>query len=171
MISNLTTILLQSFPPGDSSSWIILGVGAAVLLYMFIRPSLKRKDPLDKHPQPISLAQQRTVEREMSNLLVELSEMARQTTSQLDARAAKLELLLKEADQKIAALGAASATMKENGSAQSSVISLKESLPDPRHIEIYALADQGRSPQEIARQLDRPNGEIELILALRRRSS
>jgi hypothetical protein len=29
------------------------------------------------------------------------------------------------------------------------------------------MADQGRSPHEIARLLDRPNGEVELILALR----
>ena len=29
------------------------------------------------------------------------------------------------------------------------------------------MADQGRSPQEIARKLNRPNGEVELILALR----
>ena len=42
-----------------------------------------------------------------------------------------------------------------------------ETPPDPRHGEIYALADQGRSSKEIARQLNRPNGEVELILALR----
>ncbi len=38
---------------------------------------------------------------------------------------------------------------------------------DPRHAEIYAWADQGRTPREIASQLGRPSGEIELILALR----
>jgi hypothetical protein len=32
---------------------------------------------------------------------------------------------------------------------------------------VYALADQGRSPREIAAQLGRPDGEIELILGLR----
>ena len=31
----------------------------------------KRKDPLDRPPAHLSLAQQRAVEREMSNLLVE----------------------------------------------------------------------------------------------------
>ena len=40
----------------------------------------------------------------MQNVLVELSNMARQITSQLNTRAAKLELLLQEADQKIAQL-------------------------------------------------------------------
>ncbi len=40
---------------------------------------------------------------------------------------------------------------------------------DARHRQVYALADQGRSAAEIARQIDRPYGEIELILALRPR--
>jgi hypothetical protein len=39
--------------------------------------------------------------------------------------------------------------------------------PDPRHAEVYALADQGLSARDVARRLGRPNGEIELILALR----
>jgi hypothetical protein len=32
---------------------------------------------------------------------------------------------------------------------------------------VYALADEGRPPREIAARLNRPSGEIELILALR----
>jgi DNA-binding NarL/FixJ family response regulator len=40
---------------------------------------------------------------------------------------------------------------------------------DPQHEAVYALADQGKATAEIARQLNRPNGEIELILALRAR--
>jgi DNA-binding NarL/FixJ family response regulator len=40
---------------------------------------------------------------------------------------------------------------------------------DPRHAEVYALADQGQSAYDIANQLGRPRGEIELILALRPR--
>jgi len=38
------------------------------------------------------------VERQMQSLLVELSEMSRQISAQLDTRSAKLELLIKEAD-------------------------------------------------------------------------
>jgi hypothetical protein len=40
---------------------------------------------------------------------------------------------------------------------------------DPRHAEVYRLADQGQTPQQIAQRLGRPSGEIELILALRAR--
>ena len=41
--------------------------------------------------KPASLASQCAVERDMSHLLVEMSEMARQITAQLDTRAAKFE--------------------------------------------------------------------------------
>jgi hypothetical protein len=43
------------------------------------------------------------------------------------------------------------------------------SVVDPRHAEVYELADGGQSAQDIARQTGRPRGEIELILALRGR--
>jgi hypothetical protein len=39
---------------------------------------------------------------------------------------------------------------------------------DPAYAPIYALADKGKTPREIAQELGRQPGEIELILALRR---
>jgi hypothetical protein len=38
-----------------------------------------------------------------------------------------------------------------------------------RYQQIYALADDGQTAPEIATTLDRPRGEIDLILALRAR--
>jgi DNA-binding NarL/FixJ family response regulator len=96
----------------------------------------------------------------------------------LDTRAAKLDALIREADEKIAILAAL----------QRSISAMQAPLtpaappappaapppcayePDPRHVEVYTLADQGQSPSQIAGQLNRPNGEIELILALRPRA-
>ncbi|HEX3357589.1 MAG TPA: hypothetical protein VHS31_11520, partial [Tepidisphaeraceae bacterium] len=139
------------------------------------RPKLKKKDPLEKAPFS-SLAQQRTVERQMQNLLVDLSEMARQMNAQIDTRAAKLEQLIKEADQRIALLG------KQSGSSNGSHIeppampapaASAPEIPmpvDPRHAEVYSLADLGQDAKEIAARLNRPSGEVELILALRPRS-
>jgi hypothetical protein len=163
----------------DPQTWLILGLGVVLLIYMAVlRPMMRRKkDPLEQRSSFSSLSQQRSVERQMQSLLVELSEMARQIGAQLDTRAAKLELLIREADEKIAALRAAS----NNGSRSQSAdppARLAGSASDdppfaepesdaPRHAEIYALADRGRDPFEIATQLARPLGEIELILALR----
>jgi hypothetical protein len=184
-----------TLPP--TTQWIVLAVGVAGVAILILRPRYKRKDPMEDGSLKLSLAQQRSVERQMSNLLVELSEMARRITAQLDSRAAKLELLIKEADEKIAALKAVEQTRTEptpkpsfqpNSPPKSSerfqsmrIVSppldddedtptLNLEPPDPRYEQVYMLADQGRSAIEIAKKLGRPSGEIELILALRPKS-
>src|SRR3954470_17388804 len=106
----LETTTAHVAPRDPATTWIAISVGIMLVVYItFVRPLRKKKDkdPLERSHGFSTLAQQRAVERDMSNLLVELSEMARQMTAQLDTRAAKLELLLKEADERIATLRAA----------------------------------------------------------------
>jgi hypothetical protein len=160
-----------------NAPWLIIGVGVFVMTYIIIRPFLRRKnDPMDKPAFGRSLSQQRTVERQMESLLVELSEMTRQMSAQLDNRSAKLELLLKEADQKMAQLRQMQQTLPSVTSVTSPAFEASPapsgspmSEIDPSHAEVYALSDGGKSVSEIATQLTRPSGEIELILALRQR--
>ncbi len=149
------------------TKWAAVGLAIFTIMYVVIRPWFRKKDPLSKPPAFASLAQQRSVEREMQNVLVELSKMARQITGQLDTRAAKLEALIREADEKIAVM---KSTPSSSSPGLAPLIDTPETRPpsDPRHAQVYALADEGRSSMEIAQQLNRPSGEIELILALRR---
>jgi hypothetical protein len=175
----------------DPTYLIIIGLGAFVLVYLTVlRPKMRaRKDPLETPPARSAMAQQRALERDMQSLLVEYEQMIRNMTAQLDTRATKLELLIKEADEKLAALRAAngvtppaaapsSPPTESDASAEgAAAVARATDLtptprrdptgPDPRHAEVYALADQGLSPRDVARRLGRPNGEIELILALR----
>ena len=145
--------------------WLLVGFAGVTILYAVLRGSRGKKDPLARGPSSASLARQRNVERQMESLLVELSEMARQITAQLDTRAAKLESLINEADEKIATLRQGSQTISSSPPPpQWTAASI-----DPQHEAVYALADQGKPTSEIARQLNRPNGEVELILALRAR--
>jgi hypothetical protein len=199
---NWASLLANPTPPqlNDQTIWMIVAAVGVGVLYFLMRPRKgNKRDPLGGAPS-FPLARQRGVEEQMSNLLVELSEMARQISAQLDTRAAKLELLIKEADEKIAALRG---TIGVNGSAaspaapqaaaedsstttiaptahvdsaeQAALSDIKDSPPaapappaaDPRHTQVYAMADEGRSANEIARALHRPAGEVELILALR----
>ena len=160
----------------DQTLWLTVASIGVVVLYLIMRPR-KRKDPLSR-PPTFPLIRQRDVEEQMSNLIVELAAMARQITGQLDTRAAKLELLIQEADQKIAALEAANHAAAK-GVDFKELAALAEPRPptlppaenpvETRHGEIYGMADEGRSASEIAKCLNRPAGEIELILALRRR--
>jgi hypothetical protein len=156
----MNSFVLSQTAPMSPQIWFACAIGLLTILYaVFVRPMRKqRKDPLAKLPG-FGLSHQRTVERQMETLLVELSDMARQITAQLDTRSAKLEALLKEADQAIAKLS--------NPPAPKPQAPLHEE--DQRHAAVYALADSGLNAAQIAQRLARPNGEIELILALRSR--
>jgi len=156
--------LLSDPSPNPQNLWLLFAGAALTILYIaVIRPLRRSKDPMEKSPLRSSLAQQRSVERQMENLLVELSEMARQLSAQLDTRSAKLESLIREADEKIAQLqGQPPQAAPAEPQAPATEL-------DTRHVEVYELADSGLGATQIAQKLARPAGEIELILALRPR--
>jgi hypothetical protein len=169
----------------SETQWIMIAVGSAFMMYIILRPWIAGKkgrasDPLANQPFRTSLAQQKALERDMQNLVVELHAMARQMSAQVETRVAKLELLLEEADGKIARLErqtrdaepmpqpiAADRPTMRIASSDANV----ESPPgtNDRYAELYDLADQGLDARAIATRLQRPAGEIELILALRLR--
>ena len=170
----MTSAYLSDSTAVSPQMWMLYAVGLLTIMYaVFMRPKMqKNKDPLSRPP---SLARQRSVEKQMDTLLVELSEMARQITAQLDTRAAKLDALIREADEKIAALRSppppapSQAEPAHPAAAGRDVPGVTEPLAidDPRHAAVYQLADRGLNAGQIAQRLGRPNGEIELILALR----
>lgn len=163
----------------DGSQWIAIIVAILTVIYIaFVRPMRKnKKDPLERKPGDALLAQQRAAERDMTALLLEYEQMMRTMTSQIETRIAKLEVLLKDADERLQQLKAATSDLPASV-AQPAVAKgggldltplLAESEP-PGHQDVYALADQGLSHRQIAQRLDRPYGEIELILTLRSKS-
>jgi hypothetical protein len=174
-------------PSLTQGQWGIVCVGALLVLYLLLRSNKrKRGDPLARSPGQATLSQQRNVERQMQNLLVELSEMARQITAQLDTRTTKLALMIDDADEKAAMLQRVidecravlatppPAVAPVPPAPASTDVGFEPSLAlanesDARHRQVYALADAGRSASDIAREIDRPHGEVELILALRPR--
>src|SRR5438128_2200059 len=101
----------SSFPfsKDESTQWVVLAAGVIATIYVVMRSKSRgrRVDPPARQPAAMGLAQQRQIERDMSNLMVEMLETARQMTAQLDTRAAKLELLIRQADQRLEAVKAA----------------------------------------------------------------
>ena len=173
-----------SFASTDPTQWVVLVLGVLATMYLILRArSRKKPDPLKSTGVQLSLAQQRQVERDLQRLMVELLDTARQITGQVELRSRKLEVLIADADQRIERLRIAespAAAQSPGAPPPAAPISPNEAAatppepanielpPDPRHAEVYALADEGSTTFEIARRLNRPNGEIELILALRR---
>lgn len=165
MLAQLAQLQLQRL-----SQWLFaaVAIGAIAVVIWMIFPR-RRSDPLSQKRRP-TVAQERAVERDMRNLLSELSEMARRVTEQLDDRAAHLEALIKEADHRIARLNEpppprVAPTRDDDGP----IISIGDdpAPANPRHQQVYTLVDEGLNARQIAQRLNFPEGEVELIMALR----
>ena len=155
--------------PGSSTfsfsmqTWWLLAAGGVVLVavlallaWLIIRTP---RAAARQRSAPIGLAEQRNLERDIGSLMNELAAMTSQVGRHLDTRAARLEQLIRAADERIEQLRTrpTPTAPRHTESAEA----------DPRDLEIYQLSDQGLAPREIAQRLARPAGEIELILALR----
>jgi uncharacterized protein YaaN involved in tellurite resistance len=118
----------------------------------------------------------------------EVGAIVRDMAARLETRAARLEALLDQADERIEKLEArlaagtvsnhVASAQRPNAQPEPSTSNdpwaeddapATETQPssDPLHQEVYELADSGQSPLAIARRLDQQVGTIELILALR----
>lgn len=108
-------------------------------------------------------------------------EQVRHLAVLLDNKAERLEQLIAEADRRIEALGGqrhdggephhrgSSVETSSHNARSAPVRSVPKEPLDPLTRSVYELADDGRSPVEIARELDEQIGKVDLILALRQR--
>lgn len=123
---------------------------------------------------------QTVVTDDVEQAMIELDRLARQIHGQIDTRFAKLEAVIRDADQRIAALSSLSS--RQVGSSSLDVTLDSQAPPEPvrvanadapapisdhRYGRIYQMADRGVPTVEIARQAGKTKGEVELILALR----
>jgi len=74
--------------PASNTVWIMIAVCGATVLYAIFRPSARQQArSVWRSPHPArAYPSNATTERQMESLLVELSEMARQISAQLDTR-------------------------------------------------------------------------------------
>ncbi len=165
---------------------LLLGI---MILTGFMLISVRRKIRRSKERDGLSVkerlkqeTQGREVYTQIGELMAELADLSRQINGQIDMRLAKMDILLRETDQKIEKLQQLTGTkidFKNNISdavilsptAETKVQPLleKEKATDPVVEEVLKLKSKGMSSVAIAQQLDRPVGEIELILAIRRK--
>lgn len=145
-------------------------------------------------PQPMSThtSVSKASRDQIEQLMSDAEELTRRLAAHMDNKAAHLETLLAQTEDRIVELerliadavahtGNDQAKDQQQASA-SDHQGFSDGLPvaphdhpqreesgavDPLHRRVYALADEGCSAIDIARKLDRPTGQIELILALR----
>lgn len=203
---------------GNAASWIPLIAGVALIIFVLTRRRLlnKRKScdagadgsanrlraagSAAQLPQPrrkssagntiatLSHNERHELGESMQQLMLDLEEMSRQVGGQIDTRLRALNLLIQEADDKIAELRrlglagpkvqstdhtaqppAAQATDDNSSAEQAGDVPAATDLPpDDKYAQVYALAASGRSVIEIAQEMEMMTGEVELILALQR---
>lgn len=184
----------------DNLSIGLIAIGSVMMIFVIAR-MLRRQtanrrahatEPRRQRPTPTTPAGTgATATRDrLERLMTDAEELTRRLAAILDNKAARIEVLIEHADQRLQALEAANNAAAPL--AQSNIpdakqattnLSLTEPPPrtpienptatpsnalDPLHRKVYDLADEGLNPVDIARQIDRPTGQVELILALRR---
>lgn len=171
---------LTTGPTGETASpWAavvmaLLMAGFAIFMTFSIRGKIARR--IAARPTPRELVEQmknhpRVLASDTHTFNAKLEETARRLSGQLDNKARRLEILIGEADQRIAALGVSAEPVTQpaaqHATAAAPAPSNGEHQADELTRAVYEQADAGRTALEIAQQLDEQVGKVELILALR----
>ncbi len=186
----ITLITVLSFSPlqmdgGESGTntlqliMLIAAIAGLTILmistYRRIR-SARRPGKSTVQQRYAELRGQQSAKRGVEEVMLELDQLSRQIHGRLDTKLVRLELLIRDADERIDRL--ARAVRSADGRAAVEVTigresphdpahPMREAEPDP-HTTIHGLADDGLEPAEIAQKTGKPIGEVELILALRK---
>ena len=203
---DLLILLLAQAEPADpagggasvaqqTTQWVLMAGGMAIIIWVMLRLQWKRQRRAAEEDGPVEAMRSTLIERQAeAERAAEVGELVRDLAARLETRAARLEALLDQADERIERLEArlaASTAHKGLGTDAPAPAAARNGhqhdpeadpwadpgqparaqpgLPDdPLHQEVYELADAGQTPLAIARRLDQQVGTIELILALRR---
>jgi len=162
-----------------SNSQIAVLALALIGLAIFIVTNHRRRRRLGDHSvtthRRTDLRSMTQGRRDVEEIMAELDRVARGIHGRLDARFTKLETVIREADQRIDRLAR---LVRAAEGAPALDITLGEQTPDPdpsappqtieSHAAVHRLADSGLSLSQIAAEIGKPAGEVQLILALRR---
>jgi hypothetical protein len=156
--------------------YALVAVGAILLLRVSMRRikkgGISDSQARQKAVTSISKSDEKEIRTNLEKLLVNLQELARQINGHIDTRFCKLEVLIKQADERIRRLEELGGGKKASDEpvAQDEPVQKPEPV-NPEHEVIYKLADTGKGAVEIAQAVNKPPGEVELILSLRRTGS
>ena len=154
--------------------WILLGLLAIVTVSLVLW-SMRRSNQglaLTPHEKLERMIQTRAIQSDLKQTMLELEQLAQRLGDDLDRRSRELRQVIAEADQRLAELDRrtkAAASLPTPAPVRRTIPEVEDEAPDELSVRVYQMADQGRPPIEIARNLNEQVGKVELILALRRR--
>lgn len=161
----------------DVQAGLIMFVGVVGLVFFSLRISRRaRQHATDTnkqmHEQFSSLREHSALRGSMDQLLIQLEEYSRQCNAQIDTKCAKIEMVVRDADERIARLETLLDKVKRikisrPPEAAEPVAEKAPSTSDGRVRRMYDLADSGMTPLKIAEEIGVSLGEVELTLNLR----
>lgn len=158
---------------------LVLAAGATMVLMLVRRRSRQEGLPLREQARQHrdQLQSRRAVEDDLRGIMLELQNVARQVNAQLDNKFQRLEAAIRDADRRIAALQELAGGQRAVGEGAGLDVTVGEAAERDDQVraarklltrqQVHRLAEQGMTAGQIARQLDQPVGEVELMLALR----
>ena len=160
---------------------LALAVGALAIVMLSTRRRIResqRLSPTATRRRYAELQEDVKASRNLEQVMLELDQLSRQIHGRIDTKLARLEAVIRDADQRIDRLsrlirstqGESALEITLNREDPREAHSTQSDIVDDRHAPVYELADSGKSPVEIAREVGKTTGEIELILALKKAS-
>jgi len=185
-IAYITLFLADRFVFSD----LLLVAGVALVTTSLLMIYRKRRRRAAQRPTPHEqieqMRQRRGVRGDLEDLMVEIEQLAKRMGAQLDAKSIQLEQVLREADQRIEQLSGLCREKQAHDAFEDShrsglapaggvgsdpptgAVSTGGDPSEKAMVKaVYALADQGLTPADIANRLGELVGKVELILALR----
>lgn len=157
---------------------IILGIAALAFLLISTRRRIMnstRQPTETPREQFARMGGLSRTTREVERVMAELDSLSREIHGRIDTKLARLEKLLRDADQRIALLSQPVDSSADRGSRLEvlleqeeplDVVSGDENSGDATQQSVVRMAEVGRSVLEIAQHVGKTPGEIELMLAL-----
>ncbi len=164
---------------GSQITMLTVGVAGLAILLLSTRRRVRRSQQssdISVRERYDELQRESSATRDVETVMRELDQLSRQIHGRLDTKLAKLEMVIRDADERIDRL---SRMTRSAGGAETIDVTLKPETPSAagpsspeglrsRYSAVYEAADEGLTPVEIAKELGRTPGEVELILSLRK---
>ncbi len=176
----ITSVLQVADGTGVAPGQLVALAGALLCLTLVMRSTFRRIRRTRQQPRSTAremyadLQGESEAKRDLEQTMLELDQLARQIHGRIDTKFAKLEAVIRDADERIDKLSRLVSEAKGRSTVDVTVDDNGSTPPRPepngRHAAVYQLADDGLKPLQIAEKVGKTTGEIELILALRKTS-